>query len=247
MKISHSSGHAPGNGAPPGNGASHHSSSVEVMAPHALTTPPAPSRSKQSNPATVVTSIASIASIASMPPAQRVAVMHQLQQDSAALLGTATGLPPMTPDQRLHSSGKWAEGEDKAAEGVLDTMTAIPAAFVIKRRGHAPVQPDIEGARANLTCRASAVTILYNLEQATQFARDAVLAFGDSVHEVTVPAYALAVQLGNRNDDLQENVADAQTLRSKGSRTRKNNQRKAGRAQKTVAPAAAKSDPATGK
>lgn len=124
----------------------------------------------------------------------------------------AVGLSTLSADQRQHSSGKFREGESQAIQAILDAMDARPGIFAsLAARDHGEDEAKLETKpwREALARRDTVAPLLEDLESLGQLISDDVLAWGERVKDVSVPAYGIIKANANIDPVVQSTAAKA--------------------------------------
>ncbi|APR82198.1 Hypothetical protein A7982_07547 [Minicystis rosea] len=103
-------------------------------------------------------------------------------------------LESLTPDGRLHSSGKLREGEDEAMVSILDAVDAQPGVFAaLAPHDHGQDAKVVETApaRTALARRALLAPLAKDLDALLTRVSDDMISSGEKAKDVTVPAYAI--------------------------------------------------------
>jgi hypothetical protein len=124
----------------------------------------------------------------------------------------AHDLAAYTSDERQHSAGKLRDGEDKALEGILDTVDAHPEHFIsLAPHDHGTDDSKVETgpARAALARRSLLVPFASELAAFTQRVSDDVMSSGALARDVTTPAYAIIKANAPINPALRKSASSS--------------------------------------
>ncbi len=138
----------------------------------------------------------------------------------------AHDLAAYTSEERAHSAGKLRDGEDKALEGILDTVDAHPEHFVsLAPHDHGADDGKVETgpARTALARRSLLAPLAGELAAFAQRVSDDVLSSGALARDVTTPAYAIIKANAPINPALRKSAAFSlnfyvKQVQSKGSK-----------------------------
>ena len=122
------------------------------------------------------------------------------------------GLASLTKDERLHSTGKLRDGEEPVLEVILktiDTHSTLFTSIADKDGGQDPTKVETAPSREALARRAALVPLFDALERLAKRVGDDILASGEHVKDVTIPAYAIIRANAPLNDELRRSAADA--------------------------------------
>lgn len=122
----------------------------------------------------------------------------------------AYDLAAYTSDERQHSAGKLRDGEDKALEGILDTVDAHPEHFAsLAPHDHGTDDRKVETgpARAALARRTLLAPLASDLVTFAQRVSDDVMSSGALARDVTTPAYAIIKANAPINPALRKSAA----------------------------------------
>ncbi|APR87536.1 hypothetical protein A7982_12885 [Minicystis rosea] len=106
----------------------------------------------------------------------------------------AHDLESLTPDDRLHSSGRLRDGEGEAMLSILDTVDAHPglfAALAPHDHGNDDNAVETAPARAALARRALLAPLAKDLDTLLTRVSDDMMSSGEKAKDVTVPAYGI--------------------------------------------------------
>lgn len=126
--------------------------------------------------------------------AAAVKVAREAVKAAKAALATHD-LARLTAEERLHSSGKLREGEDRAILALFDTIDKFPATFQALADRDGGVDPsavETAPARAALERRALLAPLVTELEELHAAVSDDVLSCAETAKAVSGPAYAIA-------------------------------------------------------
>lgn len=138
--------------------------------------------------------------------AQALGQLQELQRKLAAF-----GLSSLTTDDRKHSNGRFREGEEEAAQAILNTIEKSPALFSSLApldHGKDANVVEVGPSRDALERRKTLAPLAEALEKLLQLINDDLLATGQAVKDLTVPAYAIIKVNAGVNRDVK-NAASA--------------------------------------
>lgn len=152
------------------------------------------------------------ASIHSMPLselAERVARAEQLAREIDELF---PGLAPLTDDERLHTSGRFRDGEEEALRAMLAGARLRPELFASladKDEGHDPGTFEVELLEDRLARRALLQRLSVALAPVADKASDTMLHLGDQSRPVLLAAYRIAKTVAETDDKLRQKISGA--------------------------------------
>ena len=136
----------------------------------------------------------------------------------------AVDLAKLTADERLHTSGRLREGEDRAIVALLDAMDKHAPTFQAladRDGGTDPRAVETAPVRSALERRALLAPLAEELEELLTAVNDDVLACADKAKALSVPAYAIARANATVDAKLRKSVSPTLDFYAKLARRKK--------------------------
>jgi hypothetical protein len=149
----------------------------------------------------------------------------QIQKLAANLQALASqfrdlGLPELTSEDRVHSSGRLRGGEAAAITSIFDAMDAFPgvfAALAAKDGGEDPAAVETAPGRAALAQATTLAPLAAAIQAFDTSVSDAILASAAQAKDVSVPAYAIGKASAASDPKVRKSMAAAMSFYSRSS------------------------------